>query len=200
MKSVLISVFASFALFATAGCAVSAEDAPPGLEPVATEAKPVLVGSSLFDPPSCAQQPTQCNGMHCCPANYAMTGAHFGQNTFRCTYMYGALETPTTCYRDTSTFRSIQGQRVKGCPVGYYMKGYHEGQNATTCCPYSPTNASSSWTFDGFGSAPTQATDAHLISPWPFAGVCKSGTMHVCAGSGVMEGVNVGSNYYLCGN
>jgi len=179
------------------GCTVATGDGTSG-ESTGTATQDLSLGSPAFDPFTCAQSATQCNGMHCCAFGEAMSGAHFGTNTFQCRAMPGADE--STCYVDSTTFRRFEGISVKACPPGYYMKGHHEGHNTSTCCAYPSGNASTVVVLDGNGEAPAQATDPFLRSPFPFAGSCQSGTMHVCPGSAVMEGVNSGLNYFACGS
>jgi hypothetical protein len=182
------------------GCMVGAADngESASAEPTDTATQDLSVGAAFFDPFACTQSATQCNGMHCCAFGEAMSGAHFGTNTFQCRAITGADE--STCFVDKTTTRRVEGIALKACPPGFYMKGHHAGLNQSTCCAYASTNQSTNVFLDGHGEAPAQATDQWLNSPSPFAGVCQPGSMHVCPGSSVMEGVQISANFFACGS
>jgi hypothetical protein len=179
------------------GCAAAVDLEQLDPEPISSETGEVGLKPASFDPSACTRSATQCNGMHCCPFGEAMTGAHINENTFQCRGIYGATE--SNCYVDSGTTRVVEGITVKACPVGFYMKGHHANQNRSTCCEYPSWNGSTTVTLDGYGEPPLQATVPYLKDPWPWAGTCKTGSMHVCPGMSVMEGIHVAGNFFLCG-
>jgi len=182
------------------GCMVEAagNGESTSAEPTDTATQDLWVGAPHFDPSACTQSAHPCNGMHCCPDGEAMSGAHFGTNTFECRPIRGAND--TTCHVDKTTTRVVEGITLKACPPGEYMKGHNVSANWSTCCKYAGANASTNVVLDGHNQAATQASDEFLNSPWPFAGVCQPGNMHVCPESSVMEGVHVNANYFVCGS
>jgi hypothetical protein len=176
-----------------AGCGANGES---DQELVGNEASAVSLRGPHWDPVNCNASRIQCNGMHCCGTGEAMTGAYLDANDFQCTAVLGATE--SNCGVFTTT-RTIEGVTLRACPSGFYMKGLNVSNNTVTCCNYPAFNTSTSFQLDGHGEPATQGTAPAIKSPWPFAGVCTNVSAHVCPNDGVMEGIHVGDNYFLCG-
>lgn len=175
MKRILLSPAAILGFLAMhAGC--------EGIDPqvIGRVSAEITLSNSHWDGDN--ESATQCNSMHCCPPQYAMQGAHFGNNVFRCAQV---RIDEGSCYVDgdneANTTRSFDGVSMHACPSGYYMKGYNAGADDITCCPYASGNAAATWYND------TGTQDAY--------------PMHTCyfLTSDVMEGVKTSTNEFGCG-
>lgn len=181
--------------------------------PVDTTQSALSIGPKIWD-----QQPwgQMCNmelqtctmdgvTMHCCPTEWAMVGAHFAWNEFRCGYIGG----PESCFLDTSTVRN----GMKACPVGSYMKGHHKGQNKSICCNYPSGKVATSSRIDGDNEPANQAAGTVVLmtqtNPCCYIGIkgCMScpvltcedwSSGHSCFDNEVMVGVHIANNYFIC--
>jgi hypothetical protein len=117
---------------------------------------------------------TQCNGMHCCPAGYAMMGVHGNNNDLLC-YPVGAAG--DTCHVDNGT----QRHGMHACPQGQYLRGVHEGQNKLTCCQHAGARFAR--------EAVDTSTQLQAMHGCPSAGRVQS----------VMTGIHGSDNHFLCG-
>jgi hypothetical protein len=137
---------------------------------------------------------TQRNGMHACPLGQLMRGAHVGNNVFDCVggpFAFGVRdefvqgEVPRTSdvnpYNEHGSPYEAYNYKAYGmlaCPFGYAMSGYNAGANKATCAP--------------LGRGPTAVYD--YTTQYNYDG---SHSMHAC-GSGVMAGIELDYNYFLC--
>jgi hypothetical protein len=64
---------------------------------------------------------TQCSGAHCCPFGMAMTGAHLGNNTFKCASVAGGIGSFVRLVYDN------QRNGMLSCPTNEVMVGYYAG-------------------------------------------------------------------------
>lgn len=112
------------------------------------------------------------NTMHCCPAGYAMIGAHLGNDVFKCAQLSST---------SGSRFINVAGRRngMHACPLGSVMVGLHVS-NDYLACQYPGTSAVSEYV-DG--------------NP----GTNDSYPMHVCGSGGyAMSGIHVSNNLFNC--
>ena len=127
-----------FALASTLASVISACAMTSGPEMEGSSAKETVESSEsallyqVLDGPGQAYY-TVCNGMHCCPAGFAMAGIHVGNNLFSCRSAFAdpsQVASREGCYVDTSTQRS----GIHACATNYYMKGVDVSSNRFTCC------------------------------------------------------------------
>ena len=127
-----------------------------------------------------------------------MTGLNVGENIFECRSIVGARTDRVGCYTERNFTRGVEGYNVRACPDGFYMTGFHAGANAAACCPYDGFRPDGNLRFlDGAHEPATQRGYPAIKSPWPWAGTCGWGYLHVCP-SGVMEGFSTGNNMNVC--
>ncbi len=130
---------------------------------------PLSLGQWVYD------AGTQCTvggtTMHCCPAGYAIIGAHLGNNVFKCA---GLSSTSGPPFLDAGTQRN----GMHACPYGSVMVGLHLGLNHLACrWPGTPVTAEY---VDG--NPPT--SDGY--------------PMHVCGSGYAMSGIHAGNNLFTC--
>lgn len=171
-------------------------------ETIQTVSSAVYVQSYIFDSPTCYSTGiTQCNGMHCCPVGYAITGIHRDLNKLECGLLSGAnATTEAGCFvSGTTSHATFEGHDIQVCPWLYYMKGVHFNNQQFTCCPYPESNQPiNPVTLDGNGEGPYQTYDPQLRTS---GGGCFGGTMHGCPGNNeVVIGVKMDSstNWLAC--
>jgi hypothetical protein len=174
-RGFVVSV-AALALPALANCA-SPEGESGGEGEGVEEASAALV-ETIFDGPG-GTTFTQCNGMHCCPNGFAMTGANVDKNRFTCRrVMPDDQLVRQSCFVDEGTQRF----GMHACPFGHYMRGLHVGHNDLTCC-----------------------RDSQRFPNQPLAERVDDNTqengMHACVSSlqEAMIGIHVSRNDFVCG-
>jgi hypothetical protein len=141
----------------------------PGEDVVMQEAE--LITSTSFTYDGFTQCTVGGTGMHCCPTDQAMIGAHVDQNVFKC----APLTVPRTGARflDTGTQRN----GMHSCPFGSVMVGLRADVNRLAC----------------------QAL-AVFVSESVDTGTQDGFPMHVCAGGNTMTGIRIDRNQLNCGN
>lgn len=127
--------------------------------------------------------------MHCCPAGYAMQGAHFSTNSFRCVKLMES-QYEQNCRLDRYTGRN----GMKACPEGSYLKGHSVATNTSVCCNYLVDNVPWMTEVNGDNEPATQAYGATINGACP-GGV---GYGHACKPNQVMVGIHIGNNDFLC--
>ena len=184
------------------GCGIEAP--PEAHEDIATiEADIVRTGPVIDD------GGTICNNMHCCPAGYAMRGAHLGNNVYRCVQVEPP-ESPNLkgCYVESVLIRG----HMRACKKGTYMRGLNPGGNGSlTCCDYAsstPTisrvdgngtvfNLTAAAAYDGPKSDPVEAASNEVFFG-TFMHVCHKQADLGVTNVEVMEGIHAGDNDFLC--
>jgi hypothetical protein len=189
------------------GCDTPPDESPAVQGPVETTTRDLSTDPPLYDGPSCRTY-TQVSGTHRCPLGSAMTGAHFGNNIFRCRQVQPA-QNELPC-----AFVTTQRNGMAACQINNYMAGYNVSSNTAICCPYPSANHPTSSRIDGnpswmvifdpyFSSqfvwdAPENAFQVTMRQPVD----CNNGSgtlnMHACQDGEVMEGVHVGNNDLTC--
>jgi hypothetical protein len=131
--------------------------------------------------------------MHCCPQNMVMTGAHIGQNKWKCALLSGGIQSQNVYFDGNLSY--TKRNAMHACRPGFVMIGYYHGDGGMG--PWG----------EYLGCAiPNPGVTGEYVD----TGTKDTYPMHVCRevdsnnnrivnpGRYAMSGINVGSNTFTC--